>query len=389
MQKLILEDRKAFLDDLLKRLTESLQLNENRRNLVEQRYAAVSSFIEKSDGLFYDAHIYAQGSYRIGTTVRPRDGEEYDLDFVVQINKDWKAIPFSHIYNEFNKLLRSDGNWEKLVIEKPRCIRLNYADEFHMDIIPTCTENPYGDINRIMIPDKAVHSWVISNPEGYALWFEEKYIAQRNIYLTDFYPGMEIRAAQDLPKESPNYLKQPIQHAVQLIKRYRDVYFVGREKWAPSSIVLTTLVGQLYNGENTIVETINNVIYRFETSVDLEKKFYRQFHVRNPVLPEEVFTREWETNPQLFKEFLDFINSLRDLWFRLHTLQGHQLFEALKNAFGTGTFETAFKTQGEFIELMRNTGKTGISKNSGMAGAITGINMQKDRPNTFHGGDQK
>jgi hypothetical protein len=386
MQRLILEDRKAYLDDLLKRITESLQLNESRRILVTQRYSAVSRFIEQSPGLFNDAHIYAQGSYRIGTTVRPREGEEYDLDFVVQLNKEWKTIPFSYVYDEFKKLLRSDGNWEKLVIEKPRCIRLNYADEFHMDIIPTCTENPYSDRNRIMIPDKTVHNWAISNPEGYALWFESKYIAQRNIYLTDFYPGMEIRAAQDLPKDNPNYLKQPIQHAVQLIKRYRDVYFEGREKWAPSSIVLTTLVGELYNSENTIVETINNVIYRFETSVDSEKRYYRQFHIKNPVLPEEIFTREWETNPQLFKEFLAFINSLRDLWYQLHSLQGHQLFEVIKKSFGTGAFETAYKNQGEFIELMRNEGKTGISRNSGMAGALTGINIQKDRPNTFHGG---
>lgn len=386
MRKLILEDRKAILDDLLKRITETLQLNDSRRKLVEQRYAAVSSFIEQSSGLFKDANIYAQGSYRIGTTVRPREGEEYDLDFVVQVDKDWKSIPFSYVYDEFKKMMHTNGNWGSLVIEKPRCIRLNYADEFHMDIIPTCTENRFGDKNRIMVPDRTVHNWGISNPEGYALWFESKYIAQKGIYLSDFYPGMEIRAAQDLPKDDPNCLKQPIQHAVQLIKRYRDVYFEGREKLAPSSIVLTTLAGQLYNRENSIVETIHNIIQRFESSVNTERQYFRQFHISNPVLPQEIFTREWETNPLLFQEFLKFIKSLHELWQKLQTLQGHQLSEEMKKAFGTGAFESAYKAQGEFIEQMRNEGRTGISKISGMAGAFAGSHIQKDRPNTFHGG---
>lgn len=90
MFKLVTEDRKAFIDDMLKRITESLQLNATRRKMVEERYEAVSKFIEQSEGMFRDAQIYAQGSYRLGTTVRPRQGEEFDLDFVVQIDRDWK-----------------------------------------------------------------------------------------------------------------------------------------------------------------------------------------------------------------------------------------------------------------------------------------------------------
>ena len=78
MKKLVTEDRKAFLDDMLKRITEALQLNDSRRKLVEDRYKSVSSFIEESPGLFFDARIYSQGSYRLGTTVKPRTGEEYD-----------------------------------------------------------------------------------------------------------------------------------------------------------------------------------------------------------------------------------------------------------------------------------------------------------------------
>lgn len=387
MKKLVTEDKKAFLDDVLKRITEALQLNETRRKLVEDRYRSVSSFIEESPGLFFDARIYSQGSYRLGTTVKPRQSEEYDLDFVVQIHKDWKVCSFSKVYDTFKGLIESDDRWKDLVIEKSRCIRLNYADEFHMDIVPTCTENKYGDINRIMIPDRDEHRWGISNPEGYALWFEKKYIAQRNIYLNDFYPGMEFRAAQDLPKDDPNYLKQPLQHAVQLIKRYRDVYFEKNPDMAPSSIVLTTLVGKMYEGENSIYETIQKVVERFQRTVETDRLYYRQFHVSNPVLPEEIFTKEWSENPKLFEAFIAFMKSLSEFWEKLHSANGNDLFNLLKDNFGTGTFEMAYKSQGLFIQSLRDKGVTGIHKGTGMAGIGVGHQIQKDRPNTFHGGE--
>jgi len=384
MLKFVSEDRKGFIDDMLKRITEALQLNVTRRKLVEERYKSVSKFIEESDGLFHGAEIYSQGSYRLGTTVRPRQGEEFDLDFVVQIDKDWRNLPFNAVYNDFRLLMESNGNWENLVEAKPRCIRLDYADEFHMDIIPTCTENRFGNKNQIMVPDRAEHSWVISNPEGYALWFEKKYIRQREMYLHNFYPGMEIRAAQDLPQDNPNYLKQPLQHAVQLVKRYRDIYFENNEDLAPSSIVLTTLIAQLYNSENSIYDTINNLVQRFNESVAYEKKYFRQFHVSNPVLPQEIFSKEWETKPKLFAAFLDFVASLGELWETLNKSHGSDLFNLLRKSFGTGTFEDAYKKHGEFVAEMRNKKRTGIHRGTGMVGAIGGTGVNRDRYNVFH-----
>lgn len=385
MLKLVTEDRKAYLDDILKRITESLQLNQSRRKLVEERYNAVSSFIEESNGIFQNAEIYSQGSYRLGTTVKPRQGEEYDLDFVVQINKDWNKMSFSQVYNEFKELMKSNGNWENLVKEKSRCVRLDYADEFHMDIIPTCTESIYNNQNRIMVPDKKEHSWVISNPEGYAKWFESKYIAQKSIYLHNYYEGMEIRAAQDLPKDDPNHLKQPLQHAVQIIKRYRDIYFEGKEELAPSSIVLTTLVGELYRNENTIYETLNRVIERFELAIEEKKSMFQQFHISNPVLPEEIFTKEWDDKPKLFIAFVDFIQALRELWTKLHNSYGNDLYELFKQNFGSTSFERALESQGMYVQKMRDLSYTGINTQNGMAGSILGEKKQRDKPNTFHG----
>ncbi|MDM8161878.1 hypothetical protein QUH73_18825, partial [Labilibaculum sp. K2S] len=229
--------------------------------------------------------------------------------------------------------------------------------------------------------------WVAHNGAIYPQWFEKKYILQTSIYLHDFYEGMEIRATQELPKDDPNHLKQPLQHAVQLIKRYRDVYFEGKEKLAPLSIILTTLVGQMYQGESSIYETINKIVERFDLAVMENKRFFRQFHISNPVLSEEIFTKEWGNNPRLFQEFLSFMKSLRELWIKLNTAQGENLFELFKSNFGTGAFENAIKEQGVFVQRMRDKGLTGVHVGNGIASTNFGTNKQKDKPNIFHGGN--
>jgi hypothetical protein len=57
----------------------------------------------------------------------------------------------------------------------------------------------------------------------------------------------------------------------------------------------------------------------------------------------------------------------------------------MKKAFGTGAFETAYKSQGLFIQSLRDKGVTGIHKGTGMAAFGLGHHVQKDHPNTFHG----
>lgn len=58
---------------------------------------------------------------------------------------------------------------------------------------------------------------------------------------------------EDLPKDV--YVKSPLQRTVQIIKRYRDLYYENKDLVktpAISSIVLTTLLAQSYDEELSI-----------------------------------------------------------------------------------------------------------------------------------------
>jgi len=72
------------LDDLLDRIGKKLQISPTQHQLAEERYKSIGRWLEADGSLLapFNPVIYSQGSLRIGTTVRPRGRQEYDLDLV-------------------------------------------------------------------------------------------------------------------------------------------------------------------------------------------------------------------------------------------------------------------------------------------------------------------
>ena len=56
---------------------------------------------------------------------------------------------------------------------KKRCVRVNYANDFHMDIMPGKLISP--ETKEIIVPDHELKGWNHhSNPIGFADWFEHQ-----------------------------------------------------------------------------------------------------------------------------------------------------------------------------------------------------------------------
>jgi len=69
--------------------------------------------------------------------------------------------------------LRGNGNYSPLLEEMPRCWRLNYANEFHLDITPSIP-NPNCPLGGELVPDKTLKEWMTSNPKAYKWLFEQR-----------------------------------------------------------------------------------------------------------------------------------------------------------------------------------------------------------------------
>ena len=83
----IFKDYVLQREELLARIAQELQLDKTRLERMETAYNAVADVLKKDNDFFNDLEIevYAQGSKRIGTTVKPINDEDFDLDTVLHI----------------------------------------------------------------------------------------------------------------------------------------------------------------------------------------------------------------------------------------------------------------------------------------------------------------
>lgn len=373
-----LNNQIAQIDDLLARAAEKLQLDKSRREKIESTYKKVQDFINNDSSFFKDAdfEIYPQGSVRIGTTVKPIEKNEFDLDIVLHIKgKNYQENNPLKVYSELKRRLQESEKYNTMIELKTRCIRLNYSGDFHMDILPGCQQTKTDD-NTIMIPDRELKEWLSSNPRGYGDWFIQKAISVHQTLLEKAY------AAENLPADE-YASKKPLQRAVQIIKRFRDLHFEKAKEYSTPSIVLTTIAGEYYKGEDSIFTTIDSIVTQLNQKIGLSPKI--RIKVTNPVNPNEDFTDKWENDPGYYIAFSKFISSLYISWQNLK--KEHGVIEEsniLKSIIGDNLYSESLKDQSILVEDYRKKGKLFTST---ISGALT---TEKDstkpiQKNTFFG----
>jgi len=314
-------------EDILTRIAVSLELDETRKQRMESAYNAVYDILEKDEVFFskVDFLVYPQGSKAIGTTVKPRGKEEFDLDITIEIRDTYYNYTSSEIYNHLIRVLSSNDVYKEKLVKKNRCARINYVGDFHMDILPGCIVIT-GD-SKIMVPDRELSSWTSSNPKGYANWFTQKAETVVNSNLNKAFRTFsalnEAKAEQEELPDDNVYSKEPLKRAVQLTKRYRDIYFEKNSKHKTSSIVLTTIFGELYEGETSTYQTINSILNKIvQRYTDYQYLYksqgvFKRIKVFNPVNSDEDFTEKWDKEKEYYTQFIAFAKSYKEKWEKL------------------------------------------------------------------------
>lgn len=380
-------------DELLAIIASNLELDVTRKQQMESAYRAVNAVLSKDEDFFKDftINVYAQGSLLIGTTIKPLSGEEFDLDIVLHIEDSYLKHTPSEIYNELYRVLSNHDTYKPLLQRKNRCIRINYNSDFHMDILPGCIITINN--NRLMIPeDERRISWSRTHPKGYAEWFKE--IAERNksSFLLQERYNLMLEAkieTEDLPLDI--YLKTPLQRTVQIVKRYRDLYYKNKDTSqtpAVSSIVLTTLLAQCHEGSFSIQEALKNAVLKLKKLANDYKFRKIKFAVYNPVDnhedtdKRENFTDSWED-----KHYESFLGFVEDFDKKLNAFIGADTNENnYKDLFGNGYYKENVQRLVELEERLK--GKpilTNLLAGTAYTDANGLINSSKGVKNGTHG----
>ncbi len=302
---------------VLENLIELLELPESAYLKAKDWYEDIGLWLGRDESKCRDnePHIFPQGSFRLGTAIRPLDEDEtYDLDLACKLDEGISKA--THTQQALKNLVgyeiqayRVARSINAPVREKHRCWRLEYRDNlsFHMDIVPCIPADEQGratlmkairgageseDIAEqaarltVSITDdrhqgyrQITDDWSVSNPEGYALWFE---------YRMNQALRLLVEKAAQVDNIPIFKRKTALQRAVQLLKRHRDQMFKDDSEVKPISVIITTLAARAYEGEQNIEMAVRGILSRMGDFVNQNRP-----KVPNPVDPAEDFADRW------------------------------------------------------------------------------------------------
>lgn len=380
--------RKAQLTGILERICQELELTPAQFETAKSRYEAVGRYLKETNTpLLVTSEIYPQGSISIGTTVKPLGKEEYDIDLVCLVPSLAPAVPPHFLKNLIGDHLRSNGRYKDILEEKPRCWRLNYANEFHLDITPTIP-NPTCSNGGELVPDKKLEEWKASNPRGYRDRFEHVAKLQPQLLLQKAEMAEMRSGIEDLPQ--PTKLKGLLKRCVQICKHHRDLWFNGSDL-APISVVITTLAARSYafcvaNGlYETELDFLLDVIRRMPQFIEIQKKGERTLYfIWNETTVGENFAEKWNQDARRAVAFYKWNHQmLEDIEMLIATEGLDSLQKSMSRSFGEYIVGKAFSSITQSISAKRKTGMLGVIPGFGLT--VASPRAVSVRPNTFYG----
>lgn len=327
-----LENRRK---DIL-RLIESIDISPSLYKNAVEKYQAITAYLVKH-GL--DADMYPQGSFALGTVVRPSNNNQdanYDLDFICQVKSSRNEITASALWEKLKEVLENSSYADKLT-EYDKCFTIEYADVngvgFSIDIVPAADESTerkyklrcdseYPELigTSIVIPDTGTQrsTWVTNNPKGYKEWFErinEPYRLHSQLEnrraIFENYPGV-FASIEKIPTELE---RSSLQRVIQILKKHRDEYYFKSNATKPISAIIGTLVAKIAAtlppsiSVFELLEKVLDTLQKHNRNDDMLYKKNGKWIIPNPANPEDNLADSW--NDETCDKFFHWINQAR------------------------------------------------------------------------------
>lgn len=339
--------QRAQLDELLTYGASALDLTLTQYKDAVQKYQAIGDWLSAPGSLLATAQpvIFPQGSMAIGTATKPVGRDEFDLDMVCELHIG-SAMDPGTVKRTLGQRLRENETYRQRLKEKNRCWRVEYAGDFHLDILPARPDGTIASETALVVPDRQLASWKETDPKGYAAWFAGRshVLAKRASINAEVEPA---------PAPQTAATKTPLQLAIQILKRHRDVQFGGDED-APISIIITTLAGLAYEGQASVHDALWGILGRMPQCIDKDQ--YGNDVVRNPVNRFENFAEKWQTHPRRRRCFFDWLEAARSDLRTLETATLPNAVAALTPILGERIANTAVKEYGSQMQAHRASG---------------------------------
>lgn len=341
--------RRRWAAEWLERVGRALDLTDAQLEQARDRYGSVGRWLADSPHPWLArSDIFVQGSIALGTGKRPLVGEEFDVDLIQRlVGASSHATPEA-IKALVGDRLKANAVYAAMLEEMPRCWRLNYANQFHLDITPA-VPHPLEPLPALVVPDRRLRRWVPTNPTGYRELFERR-VALR---LPLMAPAGGIRAdVADFPLHLGP--KGVLRRLVQLLKHHRDLAFQSPAiaDLRPISIIITTLAARAYEFVALAGVTYESDYDLLMAVVECMPRFIainehdpvRRYVIENETVRGENFADKWNANPKLAYAFFEWHRNVVHALRTIAEIEGQdQIARFTSRAFGEGVGERVLK----------------------------------------------
>jgi hypothetical protein len=245
-----------------------------------------------------------QGSWPQETIINPPKDVEFDADFMIELEEvdGWDPSDYN---DAIYQVLDEDpvyGDMDAPIEAKNRCIRVTYANDMHVDVVPYVNR---ADGEHII--NTKTNKWEANDSDGFTAWMKER----------DDLTGGNMR------------------RVIRLLKYLRD-----HHGWYEDtvSIILTTVVGNTIKAENLLgdADCYSNVPVTLARVVSDLATWVSANNTRPQVEADDTdFTHRWNENKyQQFRTDIEALNNKIDV-----ALQEEDEDESIKkwqDLFGTG-----------------------------------------------------
>ncbi len=377
---------------IFEQLADELNITEDMLLKAEEAYGALGDYI-KSQNEDWDVLVYPQGSFELGTVIKPlNEKEQYDVDLVVLLKSP--IFNAQEIREKIKNLLMSFGRYEGKIEDKKPCVRIQYTDasQFHMDV--ACAKQAKSDDDAIEIArhdGNGTFYYENSNPVGYIEWFKNT---------MKYYQILEERmvhcAQTEIQDLKLSRIRNSLQKAVQILKRHRDIYFTNKPNAdkRPASIIITTLCAMAYEEMDGMFEkgnvylTVLNMLQQFPKY--LKQDSNGEYVLKNPSDTKENFLKKWNEDEALVLAFDEWITKAKkdiitnpDEFIESDQRRFKNL---LVESFGATIVERALDNYGKQVGILAESGELRYDTERG------NITTQKDKgkeysKHTYFGGN--
>jgi hypothetical protein len=266
-------------------LTDSVNINPDRLRQLEDHEKALTDYLQSEDTFApLIERVSRQGSWAHRTIIRPQPGCEFDADLVIHMRpqRSWSRDPRRYPEALYAAMQRSPRYRDKVKL-KTRCIRVTYAGDCHVDLVPHVYMPGLGMWGQGAIINRKTNQFERAEPESFATWVRER----------DHTAGGHLRTSLRLLK---------------CVRDYQGTFNVP-------SVILTVLVGSRVSSLSAFCGAYSDLPTAFRSLVDgTDQWLQRQWgvpQVKDPSCPSVDFSHRLDKAS--FTRFRDQFHGYADI----------------------------------------------------------------------------